>query len=303
MRTGLFSFVFAAVIGAVATHSAAGASGDIFVSVNGSGGNAGGFIYKYTPSGEQSIFASDLSRPRGLAFDSGGNLVVAINFRTNTFQCTLLKIAPDGTQNVFATVANSFFCEGVAIDNSDNVFVMGIAAKIVPSMIFRFGPDGKPSGSFGIVPGEGFGLAFDSIGDLFAADHTSGTIYKFTAAGKRSVFADKSAFPGFAGPIGLAVDGSDNLFVSTTGTFPVVASENAIFKFTQEGTETTFATGMNFPQGLAFDANGSLFATENPFVSGGDILKFEPDGSSTLFASGIGGSQGGSGPTFVAIQP
>jgi sugar lactone lactonase YvrE len=293
---------FGVVILAMGTLTTTGAPGDLFASVNGTGGNGGGFIYKYTSNGVQSTFASGLSRPRGLAFDSVGNLFVATTFCGATCNSTILKITPGGTQNVFASIPSSFFGEGVAIDGSDNVFVMAIAYNTNTSIIFKFTRDGMRR-PFGVVPGEGFGLAFDSAGNLFAADHVTGAIYEFAPDGRRSTFADKSAFPGFSSPNRLTFDRFGNLFVSTTGNFPPVASENAILKFTANGAETTFATGLNFPDGLAVDASSNLFAAENPLVSIGDILKFTPDGTSTIFASGIGIPQGNGGPEDLAIQP
>jgi hypothetical protein len=56
---------FAAVILAMATPTVNGAPGDLFASINGGPGNGAGFIYRYTPDGAQSLFASGLSRPRG----------------------------------------------------------------------------------------------------------------------------------------------------------------------------------------------------------------------------------------------
>ena len=53
---------------------------DLFVSVNAPGPSATpGAIYKYTPAGTQSTFVSSISKPRGLAFGSGGNLFVCTN--------------------------------------------------------------------------------------------------------------------------------------------------------------------------------------------------------------------------------
>jgi sugar lactone lactonase YvrE len=292
---------FTVLILAMSTFKVHGASGDLFASVNGTGGNGGGFIYRYTPNGAPSIFASGLSRPRGLAFDSVGDLFVATTFCDARCHSTILKITPSGAQNVFATIPSSFFAEGVAIDESDNVFVMAIELNNFRSIIFKFDSSGSPR-VFGVVQGEGFGLTFDSAGNLFAADHTTGAIYEFAPDGKRRTFVDKSAFPGFSGPVGLTIDDSDNLFASTTGTFPPLALENAILEFTPSGAETTFVTGLNFPSGLVFDTSRNLFIAENPLDSLGDILKVRPDSTTTLFASGIG-IQASGGPDFLIIQP
>src|ERR1700757_4543200 len=57
-----------------------------------------------------------------------------------------------------------------------------------------------------------------------------------------------------------------------------------IFKFTADGTKTSFASGLSGPGGLALDASGNLFeANENS----GTIFKFTPDGTKTTFATGL----------------
>src|SRR2546422_1030959 len=58
----------------------------------------------------------------------------------------------------------------------------------------------------------------------------------------------------------------------------------AIYKFTPDGMRTTFALGLNYPQGLAFDGAGNLFVAD---VGVGAILKFTPEGVRTTFASGL----------------
>src|SRR5204863_111557 len=85
-----------------------------------------------------------------------------------------------------------------------------------------------------------FGLAFDGSGNLFVADRTSDTIFKFTPAGTESTFA-----AGLNGPVGLAFDSSGNLFVADQ-------FSNTIFKFTPAGIKSAFASGLNAPSGLAF---------------------------------------------------
>ncbi len=289
----IYSALTVAIL-AMGTLTANGASGDLFASIDAGPGN--GSIYQYTPTGVQTTFASGLSHPRGLAFDSAGNVFVATSFCQAVCHNTILKITPDGTQTVFATLAG-FFAEGVAIDRSDNVFVVltnpGLF-RFTIAIIYKFTPDGRRV-AFGILPGpgvEGFGLAFDSAGNLFAADAVQSTIYKFAPDGTRSVFVGPEAG---IGPQGLAFDLFGNLFVSTQ-TFPF--TNDTIFEFTPSAVKSTFATGLTGPRGLAFDSAGNLFVAEIPLSGPGDILKITPDGTRTVFASGFGGV-----PEYLAIQP
>ena len=69
---------------------------------------------------------------------------------------------------------------------------------------------------FGSVPRSRLviGLAFDSAGNLYAADGGAQTIYKFAPDGTRTVFVGPSAFAHGEYPVGLAFDSSGNLFVS-----------------------------------------------------------------------------------------
>jgi sugar lactone lactonase YvrE len=294
---------FFVLILAIGTLTVNGAVNDLFVSVDGTGDNGGGFIYKYTPNGVQSTFAAGLSRPRGVAFDRFGNLYVAITTsNSGNLSGAILEIAPDGTQTTFANVVGpsiSFFLEGLAFDRAGNLFVMAqdVTDPDVASTIYKFTPNGVQS-TFGSVPSEGFGLAFDSSGSLFAAsDSTDRTIYKFTPNGTRSVFVGPSAF-GTLTPVGLAFDRFDNLFVSANAACPDPAS---ILKFTPDGAGTIFATGLVFPNGLAFGRGGNLFLAEL-FCdgAGNDILKFTRSGTRHLFVIVPGQNDGN--PKFLAFQ-
>jgi DNA-binding beta-propeller fold protein YncE len=286
---------------AIDTVTANSESAELFASIDGALGNGIGSIYKYTPNGLQSTVATGLSRPRGLAFDSAGNLFVATNFCDATTWChpTILKITPDGVQSAFATIPDSFFAQGVAIDRSDNLFVMAIAWSNTVSIIYKFTPNGARR-SFGFVPGHGMGLAFDSTGNLFAADATSQSIYKFTPDGTRSIFVGPEAFTNpETGPIGLAFDHFGNLFVSTA-VFPY--NGDGILKFTPRGGKSAFVSGLPNPRGLIFDSAGKLFVAQIPPSASGDILKFTPKGRAVVFASEIGLPQENGGPEYFAIQ-
>ena len=299
MKT-ITKLIYVAVAGvslAISAVTVNGAVNDLFASVNGNTQNGGGFIYQYNPGGVQSTFAAGLSRPRGVAFDHSGNLFVVTNTFdsvSGTFQLSIVKIAPDGVQSTFATISGDFFGQGLAIDASGNIFVMAgdDTSPVAASTIYEFTPDGVQS-TFGTVPGQGFALAFDTAGNLFAADVVDRTIYEFAPDGTRSVFVGADGFPPDEGPIGLAFDRFGNLFVSTGV---------AVLKFTPDGEGTPFATDLDNARGLAFDRGGNLFVAEIIQTGPGDVLKFTLDGVGTVFASGIGRPEGNGGPEYLAVQ-
>ena len=73
-------------------------------------GASQGSIYKYTPSGVQSTFATNLSNVTGIIFDSAGNLWES-NYGTNE----ILKFTSAGVKSTFASLST---CNGLAF-NSD----------------------------------------------------------------------------------------------------------------------------------------------------------------------------------------
>jgi len=283
---------------------AQGALNDLFASINGSGDNGGGFIYQYTPTGLQTVFASGLSRPRGVVFDHFGNLFVASTTCDVNGNCqgSIVKITPEGVQSTFATLSQpNFGPEGVAFDHAGNLFVMAInfTDPNLASTIYKYTPD-RVESAFGSIEGQSFGLAFDSAGNLFAAGNVN--IYKFTPDGTRTVFADSSQFPPNNGPIDLAFDRFGNLFASTESGL-LSDPSNVVMKFTPNGVGSTFASNLDhYPRGLAFDRIGNLFVAQlgvdpNPE---GNILKFTPDGTRSVFA--VVSETNNSGPEWLAFQ-
>src|SRR5947207_11548074 len=66
-------------------------------------------------------------------------------------------------------------------------------------------------------------------------------------------------------------------------------SSNTILKFAPDGTESTFASGLNGPFGLAFDSSGNVFEGD---TGTNTIFKFTPDGTGSTFAAGLSGPSG-----------
>ena len=270
---------------------------NLYVSI----GNGLGAIFEYTPSGVQSTFATGLRFPRGLAFDSIGNLFAADNPTTHLSPSgvgfdlgRVLKFNLNNNVSTFGSAAHFVF-EGLATDIAGNAYVLATDTKdnnpTGPGTIFKFTPSGEQI-VFGSVPGvpdntsSNFGLAFDSAGNLYAAGSGARTIYKFAPNGARTVFVGPSAFAPGALPTGLTFDSSGNLFVSIdTSTVP---GADSIVYFTPTGAESTCATGLTNPRGLAFDSSGNLFVAETNPAPDGDILKFPTCGATpTVFATGL----------------
>ncbi len=262
-KTTFLHLVLGAVVlaAALVPTSARAAAGDLYVPDGRSG-----TIFKFTPAGTQSTFASGLSVPTSLAFDSAGNLYVG-----DAGSSKIFKFAPDGTKSTFAS--GLLTPADLAFDGAGDLYVTDQGN----GMIFKFTPAGtKSTFASGLNPA---GLAFDSAGNLFVADYFSGTIFKFTPSGTRSTFAS-----GLSDPNGLAFDGAGNLYEADFNT-------NTIMKFTPAGTKSTFASGLTGPIGLAFDGAGNLYE-----ASSDTIFKFTPAGTKSTFAS-VGS------PGYLAFEP
>jgi hypothetical protein len=171
--------------------------GSLFASVNlgGTCNTAGGSaIFQYTPqyippNGTPNIFASNLHAPRGLAFDSHGNLFVATNTADDScnIQGAIFKITSDGLMSTFATgFPFNFFLSALAIDSAGNVFVGGgdTPNNYAPSTIYKVTPGGTVS-PFAYTPVFNF-LTIDSADHIYAAtldSNGNGEILEFDSNG------------------------------------------------------------------------------------------------------------------------
>jgi len=80
---------------------------------------------------------------------------------------------------------------------------------------------------------------------------------------------------------GLALDAAGNLFVADF-------AKRSVFKYTRDGTKSTFVAGLKGPIGLCFDSKGNLFVSDEAATTfKGSILKFTPEGKRSTFATGI----------------
>jgi sugar lactone lactonase YvrE len=218
-----------------------------------------GIIYRFTPAGSKTVFASGLNGPEGLAQDAAGNLFVS-----ETGTGVIYKYTPDGASRMpFATGLNG--PASLVFDLAGNLF----DADFFGNTIYKFTPDGNRTTFAGSLNGPA-NLAFDSAGNLFVADFHSGNVYKYAPNGSRTTFTGN-----VGNPHGLAFDANGNLFVADF-------DGGIIYRFTPGGTRTTFASSLNGPHGIAFDGAGNLFACD---YNSGNVYRFTPGGTRTMFAS------------------
>ena len=60
-------------------------------------------VYKFTPGGARTTFASRLNGPVSLAFDSAGNIFVGDEDQFNGLPNTIYKFTPSGVRSTFAS--------------------------------------------------------------------------------------------------------------------------------------------------------------------------------------------------------
>ena len=279
-------------LGAIFALVTAAHAQNLYVSAHRPQSDGGHAILEFTPSGTRSTYALGLLFPRGLAFDSTGNLFAAETVEPDNHDIgRALKFNLRNHRNTVGSVAKFFF-EGLAVDIAGNAYVMANDdnSPTAASTIFKFTPDGERI-VFGSVPSQGWGLAFDSVGNLYAAeggvDLTETNDLQIRPGWARTVFAGPDAFPEGEYPVGLAFDSHGNLFVSIE-TFTDPGADSIVY-FSPTGAKSPFATGLNTPRGLAFDSSGNLFVAEasGEFLPG-DILKFPSGGGMPeVFASGF----------------
>ena len=182
--------------------------------------------------GSQAKFDS----PMAVAADSSGNIYVS-DFNNNKIR----KITPDGTVSTLAGStqgfadgkgANAQFYNpyGIALDGGGNVYVTDRNYKIR-----KITPDGNVStlagSTEGFADGKGTnaqfdypaGIAMDNSGNIYVTDVVNSKIRKVTPDGTVSTLAGGPGYAdgqggnaGFASPLGIAVDGSGNLYVADT---------------------------------------------------------------------------------------
>ena len=276
------------------------ASGNVYV---GDGGN--NRIRKVTAAGVVSTLAGNgnsgfvdgpadvaqFNNPEGVAVDASGNLFVAdfANYRVRKISgggvTTVAGNGIAGFKEGDALAAQFFDPEGIAVDESENLFVAEYGnsriRKIAAGVVTTHAGNGiegfKDGAATNAEFDSPFGVAADASGNIYVGDFRNNRIRKITGSTVVTFAGDgMDGFkdgPGvtaqFTRPQGVAVDALGNVYVADRG-------NHRIRKITKDGTVTTIAgdgtpgfkngTGVNaqfyFPSGIAVDASGNIYVTD-----------------------------------------
>jgi hypothetical protein len=284
--------------------------------------------------------AAQLCSMFGLAVDAAGTVFIG-----ESGGRPIRKISPSGSTSTF--VGKFASLQGMAVDAAGNIYatdsMMGTVSVVSPSGSISI-VAGSVGGGFLDGPTTGakfsspFGIAFDSAGNLFLADHGNNRIRKLSISGSLNLvsgitstlagsgaaaFADGTGTAAsFYSPTAVAVDTFGNVFVTDSRNF-------RIRKVTPTGVTTTIAGNCNIgycmtpppfadglgtsatfaiAQGIAIDSANNLFVAD---TGNNCIRKISPSGMTTTiagsatasgFAEGIGTSSLLSSPNNVAVD-
>lgn len=233
-----------------------------------------------------------------------------------------------------ATSAELSFTYGVAKDNAGNVYIadggncvvqevntagtINLFAGVLSGTTGHCGYSGDGGPATSAEVGAIYGIAVDSKSNVYLTDQTEHVVRK-VSSGTITTIAGIGGISGYGGdggpavdamldgPEAIAVDNDGNVFIAdttncrvrevtvSTGIITTVAG-NGNCGFTGDGIATV--NGVEFPQGLAVDANGNLFISD----LSERVRWVSPSGFMTTIAgTGNPGYNGDNGPATEAL--
>jgi sugar lactone lactonase YvrE len=212
-------------------------------------------------------FATGLHQVDNPVFDREGNLYVTYSgTRGQQVPVSIFRVQPNGTRETFSSgIVNP---TSIAVDPRGRIYV----SSRFEGTVYRLAADGTAQ-PYATDLGVACGLAFTPDGTLFVGDR-SGTIFKVDSDGHAMAFA---SLPPSVAAFHLAIGPDRALYV----TGPTLSPYDAVYRVDVSGNVTVRSQAFGRPQGLAFDANGTLFVVE-ALAGASGLYRLSPDGEAEL---------------------
>ena len=250
----------------------------------------GDYDSKFGSSGTSN---GQFDNPRGIAFDSSGNIYVvdSDNHRVQKF---------DSSRNYSSQFGSSGSSNGqfstptyVAIDSSDNIYVAdGNNHRVqkfdnTGTYMAKWGSEGTGNTQFD----EPSGIALDSDNNLWIADKNNHRVVKYDRSGNYdSKFGSSGTGDGqFNNACGIAIDSSDNIFVTDLNNHRVQKFDSSGTFISKFGISGTGNGQFDNPCGITIDIG------DNVFVSDRDNHRIQMFDNNGVFKQWIGSSGNGNG--------
>ena len=195
----------------------------------------------------------------------------------------------------------------------------GVITTVAGTSVGGFNGDGRPGTSASLYFPTG--VAVDHSGNLFIADSSNNKIRRLAADTGIITTVAGNGWRGFSGdggpaisaklngPMGVAVDGSGNLFIADTentrirkvdagtGIITTVAGDGKLIFFQDKGPATSVS--LHFPYGVVVDSSGNLFISD-PHLNRIQLLDATMGIITTVAGNRVQGFSGDGGPATSA---
>jgi len=253
---------------------------------------------------DSAVTASLFAGPTGVAVDTNGNIYVTDNN-------TIREIASSGTSWTTATIAGLAGTPGnvdgtngaarfsgpagVAVDSRGNLYV----ADAGNNAIRLVAPSGTNWVTTTLVSGINSlgGIAVDTSNNLFVTDSNDKIIREITQVGTNWVVNAIAGLSGssgtvdgtnsaarFLGPVGIAVDANERVYVADLG------ASNTVRQITQAGANwvtRTIASGFQMLQAIAADNSGRVYVADADAAAVEQITQVGTNWITSTIASGF----------------